>query len=62
MGPALKQASYPTLQDYLDFEDDQVERHEFVNGVIYAMTGAKPGHNLIVGNIARALGNQVRRP
>ncbi|MFN7962195.1 MAG: Uma2 family endonuclease [Thermoanaerobaculia bacterium] len=41
--------------DYLAFEREAEERHEFVNGQIYARSGASPDHGLIATNLAREL-------
>lgn len=41
--------------DYLIAELQALERHEYVNGRIYAMAGASKRHNRIAGNIYRAL-------
>ncbi len=41
--------------DYLAAENDGSWRHEFVNGVVYAMAGASDRHNLIRGRLAAVL-------
>lgn len=41
--------------DYLASEQQASERHEYVNGYVYAMAGASKRHNRIAGNIYRAL-------
>ena len=40
-----------TGEEFLRFVAHAEERHEFVGGRIYAMTGATARHNLIAGNI-----------
>lgn len=35
---------------YLAWEAEQLDRHEFVDGEIYAMTGARDAHNRVAGN------------
>jgi Uma2 family endonuclease len=40
---------------YLSWEAEQTERHEFVDGEVYAMTGARDAHNRVAGNIFVAL-------
>jgi Uma2 family endonuclease len=40
-----------TVEEFLRFEEHAEERHEFIGGRIYAMTGATARHNLIAGNI-----------
>jgi len=49
-----------TPEEYLDWERQQDTRHEFVNGDIYAMTGASRQHNLICSNLFSALHSQLR--
>lgn len=55
---ALQQTKL-TLQAYLDWEDEQVERHEFHRGEVFAMVGGRRVHGRVVLNIARRLGNQL---
>lgn len=50
-----------TVEDYLAFERDSQEKHEFVGGEVYLMTGASESHNLIVANVIMTLGVQLRR-
>ena len=49
-----------TEAKYLAFERSSEEKHEFLNGEIFAMAGAKENHNLIVANIIASLHSQVR--
>ena len=39
-----------TVDDYLAWEAEQAERHEFVNGEVFLMAGAGESHNVIAGN------------
>lgn len=48
--------------EYLDFELVSTMRHEYVDGVVYAKTGASVGHNSIVGAIYFQLRSQLRAP
>lgn len=48
------------VEDYLAFERDSQEKHEFVDGEVYLMTGASRQHNLIVANVLAALHQQLR--
>ncbi len=57
--PAVKKSGLMTEEEYLAFERAALEKHEFVDGRVYAMAGATREHNLITGNIARRLGNQL---
>lgn len=45
---------------YLAWEAEQTERHEFVDGEIYAMTGARDAHNRVALNVAFALRGALR--
>lgn len=36
------------------------ERHEYVNGEVFAMTGAREAHNLVVTNLSRELSTQSK--
>ncbi len=44
-----------TSQDYLEFEEKAAERHEFVDGIVYEMSGESLENNEIAGNIYTAL-------
>lgn len=46
-------------EEYLEFERVAESKHEYFNGEIFAMTGAKVNHNRIGSNINRHLGNQL---
>jgi Uma2 family endonuclease len=41
-----------TLEEFLRFENEHPERHEFVAGEVYAMTGATLRHSRIVQNLS----------
>jgi Uma2 family endonuclease len=49
-----------SADDYLAFERASQEKHEFVDGQVYLMTGASRRHNLIVVNLVITLGGQLR--
>lgn len=49
-----------SLQDFLAWENQQSEKHEFVHGEVFAMVGAKRVHNLLVGNLFASLKQQLR--
>ncbi|MEI6329875.1 MAG: Uma2 family endonuclease [Pseudanabaena sp. ELA645] len=42
---------YLSLEDYLQWEEQQEEKHEYVNGMIYAMAGASESHVGITANL-----------
>ena len=48
-----------TRQEYLEFERGSNLRHEYHDGVVYAMSGAKRRHSVVATNVARVLGNQL---
>lgn len=45
-----------TLQEYLDWENAQPEKHEFHRGEIFAMTGGRRTHGRVLLNLARHIG------
>lgn len=49
-----------TVEQFMSWENEQTERHEFVGGEVFAMTGARDGHNTIALNIASSLRNHLR--
>ena len=50
----------PTAEEYLAMERDSDIRHQFVQGEIFAMSGASRKHNVISGNTFAALHNQLK--
>ena len=44
-----------TADDYLAWEADQKERHEFLDGEVFAMAGAEDRHVTVAGNCYMAL-------
>lgn len=40
-----------TAQEYLAWEREQLDRHEFHHGEVFAMAGGSPRHNWLVGNV-----------
>lgn len=46
--------------EYLAFERASSTKHEYYNGRVYAMTGAKEFHNIIVANTIASLHSQLR--
>jgi Uma2 family endonuclease len=49
-----------TVEEYLRFEHASQQRHEYVSGVVYAMTGASRRHNQIVWNVLHRLKGAAR--
>ena len=60
MGAAELANHYITPEEYLAGEEVSQEKHEYLDGVIYAMAGASEAHNVIRANISGALGQQLR--
>ena len=55
---ALRQPRPPepmSVEDYLAYEQRSPERHEYLDGQIYAFAGASRQHNVIATNLYRAL-------
>ena len=50
----------PTAAEYLAFERESEERHEFVNGEVRPMSGASRNHNRITASIGLVLGNSLK--
>lgn len=46
--------------EFLDWEESQAEKHEFVAGEVFAMTGARQDHVVVSLNIASALKQRLR--
>ena len=44
-----------TVEEYLERESRSPRRHEYVAGQVYAMTGVRLRHGIIVGNVLTAL-------
>jgi len=49
-----------TLDEFLAWEREQPERHEFADGVIRMMTGGSLDHSTIASNLHRALSARLR--
>lgn len=49
-----------TPQQYLDWEDQQPTKYEYINGEVFAMTGGTIPHNDIAVNLTTALKNHLR--
>ncbi|NEV63966.1 Uma2 family endonuclease [Thiorhodococcus minor] len=58
---ATQPRPYYSFEDYLGAERDCVdEKHEYVAGQVFAMTGASFDHNLITTNVAGELRQQLK--
>ncbi len=45
------------LDEFLAWENEQPDKHEFYRGEVFAMVGARRIHGCVVGNLMRLLGN-----
>ena len=59
MGAEAK-STYTTIAEYLENEEKSLEKHEFHNGEVLAMSGGTINHSLIGSNITGELRNAVR--
>ncbi len=49
-----------TIEKYLDYERFQTDRHEFLDGSVYAMAGESLNHSTHCFNLYRVAGNELR--
>ncbi|HVZ96108.1 MAG TPA: Uma2 family endonuclease, partial [Chitinophagaceae bacterium] len=49
-----------TIAEYLQMENEAVEKHEYYKGEIFAMSGAGVRHNIIAINIIVSLANSLK--
>lgn len=49
-----------TIEEYLEMENAAEEKHEYYQGEIFAMSGAKHSYNIVVRNIYFALGEKLK--
>ena len=49
-----------TPDEYLEFERHSEEKHEYLDGEIFAMSGAKRNHNKIVANLSGLLWRDLK--
>jgi Uma2 family endonuclease len=59
---ALPQAYLPTIssREYLHVERSTAMRHEYLDGVVYAMAGESPDHSTLCFNLAVITGSQIK--
>lgn len=60
MSVAPARETHWTEDEYLRMEADSAIKHEFYDGEIYAMAGARLRHNVIAANAVAALVNLLR--
>ncbi len=49
-----------SFAEYLEFEESQSARHEYLDGEIFAMAGGSPEHSALSASVATQLANQAR--
>jgi Uma2 family endonuclease len=52
--------NYFSADDYLQWEEQQEEKHEYIDGKVYAMAGASEDHIDITTNLTVILSNHLR--
>ena len=57
---AREQERYFTPEDYFDWEEQQLERHELIDGRVYAMSGGTKNHSAIAINLLLAIRSHLR--
>jgi Uma2 family endonuclease len=57
---AVDPPPYMSVEEYVEFEESSPMRHEYVNGAVYAMSGASLAHNRIVSRLHVALEKRLR--
>ena len=48
-----------SLDEFLAWEDQQQDRHEFHRGEVFAMAGGRRTHGRVIANLVRRLGNHL---
>ncbi len=59
---AIQRERRMTVADYLEWEERQELKHEYIDGEIIEMTGGTGDHSIIKVNILLSLGSRVNRP
>jgi Uma2 family endonuclease len=54
------QLSLISVEEYLKTERESSTKHEYLGGVVYAMSGGRNRHNLIAGNVFGSLWTRLR--
>lgn len=48
-----------SLHEFIEWENAQPEKNEFVNGEVFAMVGARRSHGAVVANLVQKLANHL---
>ncbi|TAF04109.1 MAG: Uma2 family endonuclease, partial [Oscillatoriales cyanobacterium] len=57
---AREQERYFTPEEYFAWEEQQLEKHELIDGRVYAMSGGTRNHSDIAGNILTTIKPHLR--
>lgn len=57
---ASQTAQFVSLEQYLEQEEQSVDRHEYWNGEMFAMAGGSPAHSALCANLVGALWFRLR--
>jgi Uma2 family endonuclease len=49
-----------TIEEYLEWENVNTEKHEYYRGEVFAMSGAKMAHNIITRNLLISIGVRLK--
>ena len=49
-----------SIKEYLEMENAALEKHEYYQGEVFAMSGAKTPHNMVTSNLMAGLGIRLR--
>jgi len=60
MAQTQRQKKRYTVAEYLEFERQAEERHEFVDGEVRAMAGESPQHSILNFNLIASVANQIK--
>ena len=56
----LAELPFMPIERYFSTERESLERHEYINGVMYAMAGGTPRHSEVIANVTATLKMRLR--
>ena len=59
MSSAPKSSNRMSVEEYLVWEREQVQRHEYYNGEVFSQAGGTWNHSLVGVNLLRVIGNAL---
>ena len=57
---ATQPQQFVTLEEYFEQERTALDRHEYLNGEVFAMAGGSAAHSIIITNVLSELHRQLR--